>query len=97
MKNREIIIYPTIKICSKCKIEKSQSYFSKNKTNKSGLSDTCKECSQKYYIKNKESLLLKEKVLALNKKRSSPLLKGGWGVPLPNFFIFIWNFSNLRP
>lgn len=47
-----------MKTCSKCKIEKDYSEFSKNKSHKDGLNSQCKTCckeySKKYYISNKE-------------------------------------------
>jgi hypothetical protein len=48
-----------MKICSKCKIEKDLSCFSKNKWQRDGLSHYCKVCKQeakrKDYAKNREA------------------------------------------
>ena len=45
-----------MKVCSKCKIEKDESEFNKNKSTKSGLSRYCKECRKinKYKEHQKE-------------------------------------------
>ena len=42
------------KTCSKCKIEKPLSEFSKNKSKKDGLQDRCKECCAFYEQQNKD-------------------------------------------
>lgn len=42
------------KTCSKCKIEKPLSDFSKNKSRKDGLQDRCKECCAFYEQQNKD-------------------------------------------
>ncbi|MEO5348932.1 MAG: hypothetical protein H7836_04735 [Magnetococcus sp. YQC-3] len=41
------------KICTKCKIEKDKSEFSKNSRSKDGLFHNCKSCQHDYYIRNK--------------------------------------------
>ena len=52
------LIGPEMKICSKCKIEKLVSAFTKNKNNKDGFNYWCKDCSYKsardWRIKNPE-------------------------------------------
>jgi hypothetical protein len=48
-----------IKICTKCKIEKELSEFSKDKTQKDGLRNKCKSCCKEYRQANKE--IIKEK------------------------------------
>jgi len=53
-----------LKVCSKCKKEKSSSEFHKNKNGKGGLQTWCKKCAleagKKYYRKNRK--LLSEKM-----------------------------------
>lgn len=53
------------KICSKCKIEKENDEFSKNKNTKDGLNAWCKPCNSDYkkiyYMNNKEELLSNKK------------------------------------
>ena len=41
-----------IKICSTCKIEKSEDSFSANKAKKDGLQSQCKECRKVYFKKH---------------------------------------------
>lgn len=45
-------------ICISCKIDKSSEMFSRNKSRKSGYTNTCKECRsvyiKKHYVDNKE-------------------------------------------
>ena len=50
-----------MKTCSKCKIEKSLTSFSKRKAAKDGLMGYCKECSSKAYKKFVEENPLKIK------------------------------------
>jgi len=45
-----------MKVCSKCNLEKSLSYFVKNKANKDGFSGRCKSCIKEYRIQNKERI-----------------------------------------
>jgi hypothetical protein len=49
------------KKCGKCKIEKDENEFNKNKNKKSGTSSVCKLCHKEYrrlhYLKNKEKVL----------------------------------------
>lgn len=45
-----------MKICSKCKIEKDESLYYKDKYTKDGLLPFCKACRDKYGIENKEKL-----------------------------------------
>lgn len=42
-----------MKICYRCKIEKSSKEFSKDKTNSDGLQGWCKECSSQYKLKHR--------------------------------------------
>jgi hypothetical protein len=44
------------KVCTKCKIEKNENEFSKNKRTKDGLECRCKECEKQYREDNKEKL-----------------------------------------
>jgi hypothetical protein len=46
-KAREIIIVPDFKTCSRCKLEKPNSAFSKDSGVKDGLKSYCKECGSK--------------------------------------------------
>lgn len=57
-----------MKICSKCKIEKELSEFTKNKRNKDGLHNSCKDCSKDYYNKNKEYISNRSKKHYQNNK-----------------------------
>lgn len=54
-----------MKICNKCKQEKSFSEFNKNKRKKDGLQDYCKTCKSKsdnkYYLENTESFNIRNK------------------------------------
>jgi hypothetical protein len=47
------------KKCSKCKIIKDISFFSKNNKTKDKLHCSCKECDKEKYFKNREQNLLK--------------------------------------
>lgn len=53
------------KICSKCKIEKDTSEFSKNKSKTDGFQHSCKECNkiykQKYRSENKDKIKIMNK------------------------------------
>lgn len=49
-----------IKICEKCKIEKSLTEFPKNKTRKDGLSNWCKNCSYEYHKQYTKTIKYKE-------------------------------------
>jgi hypothetical protein len=53
------------KICSKCKIEKDESEFSKSKDKKDGLYCNCKKCIKEHYINNKNKILEKKKNIKL--------------------------------
>jgi len=56
-----------MKICSKCKIEKDESKFWKNKNNKSGYEGVCIECRTKARNKNREkNNIIDEKPKELN-------------------------------
>jgi len=72
-----------MKICSKCKAEKEESAFCKDKSKKDGLNSWCKDCahqnreknkderrpkSKKYYEENKESILERKKIWRINNK-----------------------------
>lgn len=54
------------KICTKCKIEKELTDFHKDKKNKDGFSNRCKECareySKRYRKENKERLINNKKI-----------------------------------
>lgn len=45
---------PQIKICYKCKEKKDVTYFYKNKSNKDGLQNYCKQCGKELKENNKE-------------------------------------------
>jgi hypothetical protein len=49
------------KICTKCKIEKSNLDFSADKNTKSGFRSQCKECIKEKYLINREKILSKQK------------------------------------
>jgi len=62
-----------LKKCSKCKIEKEITEFSKDKSRKSGLTSHCKQCKNEYGKKwNKEN---KEHKKEYNKKYYKPKIK----------------------
>lgn len=44
-----------MKKCSKCGIEKNESEFSKRKSSKDGLRQTCRECSRKYNLEYRKA------------------------------------------
>jgi exonuclease VII large subunit len=50
-----------MKICIKCKIEKSLNEFHKNTNQTDGVHHTCKQCLKKYYEENKEKLKKNQK------------------------------------
>jgi len=41
-------LFPTVKVCSHCKEEKSLSEFYKNRTRKDGLHSQCKQCMSRF-------------------------------------------------
>lgn len=45
-----------MKLCSRCKVEKSNISFYKCKASKSGLKSACKECYKKYRDKNRDKI-----------------------------------------
>ncbi len=64
------------KICSKCKIEKSTTEFSKDKAKRDGLKSQCKACVKLYNQANKEHLAEYQKqYYEANKERYSKYLK----------------------
>lgn len=52
----------TTKICTKCKISKDISNFSKNKNYKDGYQNQCKDCFKQYTKDNKKILSEKKKI-----------------------------------
>lgn len=42
--------------CGRCEEIKDNSFFSKNKSNKNGLTSWCKLCAKEYYLENKKEL-----------------------------------------
>lgn len=46
-----------MKICSKCKAEKSKTEFSKDNRSSSGVQSRCKSCVAEYYIENSDRIL----------------------------------------
>jgi len=59
------------KICNKCKIENELGFFSKNKNNKDGYSNTCKECEKKRCEKYHKSQYESSKKWRLNNPEKS--------------------------
>lgn len=57
-----------MKTCSRCKLEKNKSEFTKNKTSKDGLYHYCKNCSKEYRSKNKEKDSERHKIWWQNTK-----------------------------
>lgn len=57
-----------MKKCFKCNNEKDFSLFSKNKRTKDGYSQQCKDCAKIYYLENKESINIKQKLYNDNNK-----------------------------
>ena len=45
-----------MKICSKCKVSKDDSLFSKDKAKRDGLYPSCKKCNRGYYQKNTDKI-----------------------------------------
>ena len=68
-----------MKICSNCKIEKTFSEFSKNKTIKDGHVPHCKQCVKEYnklyYFENKERVYVRKKEYYNTKGRKLHLEK----------------------
>ena len=62
-----------MKVCSKCKIEKSLELFPKDKSNKDGFFIQCKSCYKEYYEKNKEKV--KESVRKYKKENQDKVKK----------------------
>ena len=50
-----------VKVCKKCKQEKSFECFSRYKRSKDGLQYRCKECDKKRYKENKEAYINRQK------------------------------------
>lgn len=50
-----------MKTCCKCKIEREESLFAKNKKRKDGLNPLCKICAKEWREANKEKLLAKKR------------------------------------
>jgi hypothetical protein len=46
-----------MKVCTKCKVEKEFSEFSKDKTRKDNSQLNCKKCNEQYVINNKEKII----------------------------------------
>ncbi len=44
----------SLKLCPKCNVEKSIEEFVKNRFNKSGIENRCKECNRKYWAKKRK-------------------------------------------
>ena len=75
-----------MKICSTCKAEKERTAFNKNKAKKDGLSNTCRECSNKtskdHYNKNKKDYIKRARIrsneqVRLNKINVSKIKEEG--------------------
>lgn len=77
-----------VKICNKCNLEKDIILFQRVKSNKDGLSYSCKAClkeyTSNYYIKNKENLKHKNKEYVKNNKENISKYNGelnyGWDI-----------------
>lgn len=50
-----------MKTCIKCKIEKDEKEFSRDKRKRDGLCSRCKDCIKKYHLENREEILKKQK------------------------------------
>lgn len=63
-----------MKICSKCKEEKEESYYTKDKRRKDGLNPYCRLCRKRqknnYYLVNKKTVLEKQKIYKQKNKTS---------------------------
>lgn len=62
-----------MKVCTKCKIEKDKTQFTKCSRNKNGMHHCCKDCLKKYRDDNEENIKKyrddnKERISNLNKK-----------------------------
>lgn len=57
-----------MKVCSKCRIEKSKTEFYNRKTSKDNLHPSCKECYRKYCFDNKEKISLRNKIWVKNNR-----------------------------
>ena len=68
-----------MKLCKKCKVEKSLNDFAANKRNKNGLSWHCKNCQASYgaawYLKDRDKILAKNREKYSPEKRKMALLK----------------------
>ena len=64
-----------MKKCTKCKVEKEITEFSKDKTRKDGVYSSCKLCNKEYYKENKNKIIeqkkeyLKENKDKINKRQ----------------------------
>ncbi len=71
-----------MKVCTKCKIEKEQMFFSKHKLCKDGHVGYCKDCEKQakheQYIKNKASVLAKTKQWSLLNPRKRRDISKNW-------------------
>lgn len=67
-----------MKVCNKCKKEKSLLEFGLHKNKKNGRESTCKQCRHDYYIENKEILSEKSKQSYLKSKDKRSEKKKEW-------------------
>ena len=51
-----------MKICTKCGIEKDETEFTKDSSNKDGLYYRCRDCGREYYETNREKISLRSKI-----------------------------------
>lgn len=83
-----------MKRCSKCKQEKDESEFYKNKSTKDGLGDQCKLCqrtsTRRWAKANPE--VVKEK--SRKWKKDNPNKVRNWGLKL-NYGISFWDYDKL--
>lgn len=56
------------KVCSKCKRELPVSEFNKNKRNKDGIDNKCRQCASEYYKNNKEHVKTKVREYRMTEK-----------------------------
>jgi 5-methylcytosine-specific restriction endonuclease McrA len=57
-----------MKVCSKCKVEKDTSLFSKDKYRPDGFTNWCKQCRSNNYQNNREAELVRAKLYASTRK-----------------------------
>ena len=66
------------KICTKCGIEKEETYFNKDKSKKDGLYSSCKDCNREKQNENSKKTWIKTKDLEEYKEKRKILRKKHW-------------------